>query len=145
MGSLYEAFPVSLLRSIGLTPKSKVADFIKNSGWNWPQELLSFAKEFKAATPPALMQHFHRQDCVAWLGSSSGDFSVKSAKKQVGNSGNIVEWFKLVWGKGHIPKFAFIFWLAIQGKLMAKDRLCRWGVANVSLFCVFWVLCGHEN
>ena len=45
----------------------------------------------------------------------------------------------MVWGKGCIPKLAFTLWLAVQGKLMTKDRLRKWGMQNVDLTCV---LCG---
>ena len=39
----------------------------------------------------------------------------------------------MVWGKGCIPKLAFTLWLAVEGKLITKDRLRKWGMQNVGL------------
>lgn len=61
---------------------------------------------------------------------------MKSAMKVLFYSTSEVTWHKLVWGKGSIPKFAFILWLAIKRKLMTSDRLSKWGIQNVSPMCV---------
>ena len=42
----------------------------------------------------------------------------------------MVSWWRLVWGTNHIPKHAFICWLAIKGRLLTKSRL---------VICVYYV------
>ncbi|XP_074271306.1 uncharacterized protein LOC141595239 [Silene latifolia] len=39
-----------------------------------------------------------------------------------------VPWHPVVWNRFNMPKHAFIGWLAIQGRLLTKDRLVRFGV-----------------
>ena len=68
---------------------------------------------------------------MRWLGSSTGMFSIKSAMRRIFPSGETVKWYKMIWGKGCIPKLAFTLWLVVQGKLMTKDRLRKWGMLNV--------------
>lgn len=35
---------------------------------------------------------------------------------------------KIVPNPGAIPKLAFIAWLAIQNRLLTKERLLKWGI-----------------
>ncbi|XP_074301556.1 uncharacterized protein LOC141632957 [Silene latifolia] len=39
-----------------------------------------------------------------------------------------VPWYPLIWNKVNSPKHAFIGWLAVQQKLMTKDRLLKYGI-----------------
>ncbi|KAI8569247.1 hypothetical protein RHMOL_Rhmol02G0263700 [Rhododendron molle] len=50
-----------------------------------------------------------------------------------------VGWWPMVWYKKHVPRWSFILWLAILGRLSTKDRLHKWGIINDS-FCV--LCCG---
>ena len=43
------------------------------------------------------------------IASSSGEFFVQYAMQKIYHQGNRVNWFKLVWGDGNIPKYAFIY------------------------------------
>ena len=56
------------------------------------------------------------------------------------NTINNKYWHKTIWFKEHIPRNAFISWLALRRRLPTKDRLRRWGL-NVSGTCV---LCNLE-
>ena len=47
-----------------------------------------------------------------------------------------MQWYTLVWGKGYIPGYAFILWLAVRHRLNTKARLRNWGI-DVSSTCVF--------
>lgn len=40
------------------------------------------------------------------------------------------DWCKVVWFNKHVPRWAFILWLAMQDKLNTLDRLLVWGVVN---------------
>ena len=52
------------------------------------------------------------------------------------NTINNKYWHKTIWFKEHIPRNAFISWLALRRRLPTKDRLRRWGL-NVFGTCVF--------
>ena len=114
-GPFYKVFPMSLLKDLGLYTGSLVVDFIHNDCWKWPQgrRLNSRVQEFKDATPLSLLHNLHREDHVKWLSSSTGLLSVKSVMRKLFSPGNNVSWYKIVWGNGHIPKFALAFWLAM--------------------------------
>ncbi|XP_020258390.1 uncharacterized protein LOC109834785 [Asparagus officinalis] len=43
-----------------------------------------------------------------------------------------VPWFNIVWGKLNYPKHSFVFWLAVQNRLLTQDRLLRRGVINAN-------------
>ena len=80
---------ISFLKCLGLSTKSKVADFIKNDSQNSQQgrRCNSQVNEFQDDAPPPLLQHLHREDHVDWLGSPTGDFFVRSAMKKLFSSG----------------------------------------------------------
>ncbi|XP_074270881.1 uncharacterized protein LOC141594791 [Silene latifolia] len=54
-----------------------------------------------------------------------------------------VEWRHVCWNRLNIPKTSFIYWAAVQGRLMTKDRLIRMGV-GVDHAC-FLCANGDEN
>ncbi|XP_009779248.1 uncharacterized protein LOC107791302 [Nicotiana tabacum] len=45
-----------------------------------------------------------------------------------------VHWRKLICNNGGMPKWTFILYMAILGKMNTRDRLARWGVTN-ELLC----------
>lgn len=49
-----------------------------------------------------------------------------STKQDLRNNWPKVEWKDVVWFKQFNPRHAFILWLAVQGKLMTKDRVAKW-------------------
>ena len=63
-------------------------------------------------------------------------FSCKSSWEALRYRSYEVDWDKLVWDAAIMPKHAFIFWLAIQDRLSAFDRLVKWGWQG-NLLCGF--------
>ncbi|XP_074265761.1 uncharacterized protein LOC141588205 [Silene latifolia] len=41
-----------------------------------------------------------------------------------------VTWYPLIWNASVVPKHAYIGWLAMQGRLLTKDRLGSFGIQN---------------
>ncbi|KAG5533435.1 hypothetical protein RHGRI_027563 [Rhododendron griersonianum] len=73
-------------------------------------------------------------DSVVWLLNAHG-FSIKSAWDNIREVKLDVTWWKVVWFKAHIPRWAIIQWLAVHGRLATKDRLQNWGLVPNTL-CV---------
>uniref|UniRef100_A0A1J3HF68 Reverse transcriptase zinc-binding domain-containing protein n=2 Tax=Noccaea caerulescens TaxID=107243 RepID=A0A1J3HF68_NOCCA len=80
-------------------------------------------------------------DVFLWKNSHDlppGNFSAAKTWKSLYPPLPLVSWHNSVWYKEHIPKHAFILWLAVQNRLVTRDRLRSWGL-NVSEVCL---LCG---
>lgn len=108
-------FPESLLKCLGLSLKSKVVEFIKDEERSWPRgrRHTTVVQEFQRATPNLLLQQLHREDHVRWNAFISGEFSVRSAMRKLYHAEETVAWYKLVWWKGYVPKYAFVLWLVL--------------------------------
>lgn len=63
-----------------------------------------------------------------WLPSPTGVYDARSAWEAVRTKFPVQPWAKVVWFKKNAPRWAFILWLAAQGKLNTKDRLHKWGM-----------------
>lgn len=68
-------------------------------------------------------------------GSFGPSFSSKTTWEHIRERSPTVYWSKVVWFKEHIPRNAFILWLALLWRLPTRDRLRRWGL-NVPPDCV---------
>jgi len=47
---------------------------------------------------------------------------------------DLIPWAKVVWETWSLPKYNFILWLAVKGKLCTRDRL---RFLDINLLCVF--------
>ncbi|XP_019239056.1 PREDICTED: uncharacterized protein LOC109219090 [Nicotiana attenuata] len=56
--------------------------------------------------------------------------TINSIYKMLRNEQQKMPWRKLVCNNGGMPKWIFILYMAILGKLNTRDRLARWGVTN---------------
>ncbi|KAI8528313.1 hypothetical protein RHMOL_Rhmol12G0140600 [Rhododendron molle] len=88
---------------------------------------------------PDLVPHEDQEDSVIWTLSTAGTYFTKSAWEALRSKAPDVGWWPMVWYKKHVPRWSFILWLAILGRLSTKDRLHKWGIINDS-FCV--LCCG---
>ncbi|KAL9685328.1 hypothetical protein QQ045_022776 [Rhodiola kirilowii] len=77
---------------------------------------------------------------VSWRGSGAG-FGVKDIYKMLRGPREVVDWLKLVWNSFNAPRDSINAWLAVQNKLLTRDRLGHWGVSG-SKSCA---LCGEED
>ncbi|KAI8567999.1 hypothetical protein RHMOL_Rhmol02G0164200 [Rhododendron molle] len=95
---------------------AKVSSIIHNGAWQWPRPRSAITKEIVSNFDPSLIPNVSVPDCVRWTLCKYG-FS------------------------HHVPRWAFIEWLALLGRLSTKDRLYSWGVVSDQR-CV---LCQVEN
>ncbi|KAL9659064.1 hypothetical protein QQ045_018630 [Rhodiola kirilowii] len=62
-----------------------------------------------------------------WRGQGEG-FEVKDTYNMLTVHKEPVEWHKLVWNDFKAPRDSMNAWLAVQNKLMMRDRLSKWGL-----------------
>ncbi|XP_070037185.1 uncharacterized protein [Nicotiana tomentosiformis] len=58
------------------------------------------------------------------------NLSIKNLHMMLRGEEHKMPWRKFVCNNGGVPKWIFILYLAIIGKLSTRDRLARWGVTN---------------
>lgn len=95
----------------------------------------SFMVKLTSISPP---NDAKGDDIFLWrrLNGSFGQFfSSKETWEQLRSRSPLVPWFKAVWFKESVPRYSFITWLAMLGRLPTKDRLRSWGL-NVPAQCV---------
>ncbi|KAL2929855.1 hypothetical protein RDABS01_035265 [Bienertia sinuspersici] len=84
-------------------------------------------------------------DTADWWPPSGQGFKIGKIYHKIksrGNKENRVKWASMVWNRTSIPKHCFIWWLAVQKRLMVKRRLFKYGVSS-DPWCA---LCGtHEE
>ncbi|XP_020266060.1 uncharacterized protein LOC109841507 [Asparagus officinalis] len=62
----------------------------------------------------------------------SENVQVSSVYRKLVQPAHIVSWNGTVWGGFHYPKHSFILWLAIQSRLLTKERLCRMRILDAN-------------
>lgn len=80
-------------------------------------------------TPTDFLPSPSKCDRVIWTLSKVGKFMVKSAWEGVTHKNPIQDWHSIVWFSQGAPRWSFIEWLAIWGKLSTCDRLLSWGLS----------------
>ncbi|CAM8935518.1 unnamed protein product [Rhodiola kirilowii] len=77
---------------------------------------------------------------ASWRGSGDG-FCVNDTYNTLSAPCESVDWHKMVWNSFNAPRDSFHAWVAVQNKLLTRDRLGQWGILGSSS-CV---LCGTEE
>ncbi|XP_074271538.1 uncharacterized protein LOC141595469 [Silene latifolia] len=68
-----------------------------------------------------------------WL-ATPGKYTTASGYQWLQGSQAKVSWIHTIWNKHITPKHSFIGWLAVQHRLLTKDRLLRFGL-NIDGYC----------
>ena len=77
-------------------------------------------------------------DVALWKqseGKYQAVFKTKQTWELIRKEDPPVQWWKSIWYRHHIPKYAFLHWLAIQNRLSTGDRMLTWNV-GVNPSCV---------
>lgn len=77
-------------------------------------------------------------DRVVWTLSADGLFSVKTAWEACRHRKPFQPWHGIIWFTQEVPRWSYIAWLAVWGRLANRDRLGSWGLS----FTPQCVLCG---
>lgn len=144
LSPLCQEFTDEGLKSLRMAAKATVDQLWDKGEWQWPdgRKYTKEIQRLRQNTPKELVLNPGRKDGVYWTAEKSGIFSVKSAVEKIRGQGQKVYWYKLVWGKGYIPRYAMILWLLCIRRLNTKDRLEKWRVRIIEEECV---LCQAEK
>lgn len=112
---------------------AKGCSIISNGVWSWPSSRSTTVLE--VIDQCSVFPDVSVEDKLVWL-PTNGSFSIQSAWNCFMGPIPKVDWVSLVWYKGHIPKVAFISWLAVRGGLVTQETLSQWRIIE-STSCVF--------
>ncbi|XP_074300723.1 uncharacterized protein LOC141632032 [Silene latifolia] len=70
-----------------------------------------------------------------------GSYLVSNGYKWLMGQQHHVTWYPLIWNKTMLPRHAFIGWLIVQGRLMTRDRLFKFGITT-DMVCA---ICSSHN
>lgn len=140
------AGPRSLLDTLGLRAVSslesnlmaKICSIIQNGSW--------FCGTSNDLTIIRLREIcaniiIHNHDRILWDGTPSNSIKIGVIWDGIRRSGAFPSWHNFVWNKFRVPKFSFTTWLAVQERLLTKDRMVRFRM-NIDNCCA---LCGTDN
>ena len=80
----------------------------------------------------------HEEDVSLWVnekGSYKRSFSSSETWEVIRERHQLCHWHNAVWFKYATPKYSFILWTALKGRLPTGDRMRQWG-GNVNISCV---------
>ena len=135
LGPIYTVMGDTALFETGLSRYATVSTLIRNGRWRWPwtssPDQLVLKQVVDSLPPPDIRAH----DQIHWDPSNSGKFSINSPWECIRTRKESVDWDKLIWFAGRIPKTAFCLWLAIRSRLGTQDRLHYAGSNLNCLLC----------
>ena len=106
----------------------------QNGVWTWPIANSPDLLILKESIPSTLMPRCEHRDSLQWRPTLSGFFSTSATWQVLRSPHPKVDWHRLVWFSGNIPKAAFMLWLAIRKRLGTQDRLLN-PAPTGCLFC----------
>ncbi|XP_074315604.1 uncharacterized protein LOC141651806 [Silene latifolia] len=92
-----------------------------SSSWTW-RKLCQVKDQFKHAY------------CNGQWRTNAGRYTISEGYSWLQGVQATVPWHPIIWNRFNVPKHSFIGWLAIQGRLMTKDRLVPFGVIQDSTY-----------
>lgn len=81
---------------------------------------------------------YQDEDIVLWKhaeGKYMGNFSTSKTWEQIREKKPACDWSKGVWFSQSTPKFSFLMWVAIKGRLQTTDRMQIWNT-SINTTCV---------
>ena len=106
--------------------KTKVADLVVNSNWNWPYSWNNRFGEIMDIQVPLIVNGLN--DKAVWINKKGKEknFCVNEVWKAMKVSSPKVIWYNHVWFSQCVPRHSFILWMAVKGRLKTQDRISRW-------------------
>ena len=121
-----------------------MAEIIANNTWAWPVANSPDLLVVKNSIPVNLIPRSQHKDTVTWALTSSGFFTTNSAWMAIRASLPTAPWADFLWFSGHIPRTAFILWLAFRKRLDTQDRLFH-PIPNINCLFCGTVLESHDH
>ncbi|XP_074363236.1 uncharacterized protein LOC141703695 [Apium graveolens] len=70
------------------------------------------------------------RDEILWESQQGKEVNISKIWNSIRRIGQPPPWISAVWSIFSIPKNSFFFWLAIQDRLLTKERMSRFGMYN---------------
>lgn len=120
-----------------------VNDLFNSDGTGWDYPLIYEAFPIEVARKISSI-HINpggdQEDCIRWLHSKDGSFSVKSgywvaknlkdvSSSKTSSSSNSSDQWKWIWQLRLPPKFRYFAWKCMRGILPSKSNLCKRGIS----------------
>lgn len=109
------------LASTGIPCQTKVSTIIEGDQW----KILAENQIFKTIWSwiPFYSPNPHKEDQVVWEPKANNSFSIASAWEHIKGHSPTYDFHSIIWQKEHIPRHAFVLWLASKRRLKTMDRL----------------------
>lgn len=131
LGPLIDITGANGPRVTGIPRMAKVAQSIQGNNWILPRGRHPIIVLLKVCLPSVSLLTPFSADEFLWKNSASSDpsqFSSSLTWSALHPGNGLVEWCKVVWFHGNIPKYSFILWLVMRDRLTTRDRLICWGL-----------------
>lgn len=122
-GPLHDLFSSRTIASTRLPLDAKVSEIISNGAWNFPNGDTELDDLWPTIN---FLPRIHCKDELLW--NNSPKFTIKAVWEAIRARGTASALHHSFWFKDHIPRHAFIHWLACYGRLQTTDRLVSWGI-----------------
>ncbi|KAL0292675.1 UNVERIFIED_CONTAM: putative ribonuclease H protein [Sesamum angustifolium] len=127
LGTLIRRFPSGPSRT-NIPIAAKLSAVIVDGDWSWPP-----ITDMECIEILHLLPNIHNgNDSILWRG---GEFTTTVAYGIFRTPGPIVGWYPLLSGPCKIPRFSFVLWLAILGKLSTMDKPWLSHLGGVCVLC----------
>lgn len=107
-GPLIERFGNRFIYASGIKRNAKVKAIIEDNRWKWP---LTYYRKFRDIKVVMNDHLIGGRDCIWWLPSPKGNFSIKSTLNELRSKEGEINWASFIWYKKFIPRHAIILWL----------------------------------
>nr|GEW78709.1 hypothetical protein [Tanacetum cinerariifolium] len=117
----------------GFNLACRVADFMVNGVWNWPQTWTLKVPDIAFIIAPNL--DHNKRDLIQWMSKNGrlSMFSVSKAWEDLRPRGFKVRWTRVVWYSHCISSHAFHLWLTLRWSLKTQDKLRQGDVGTADL------------
>ncbi|GAV90734.1 LOW QUALITY PROTEIN: zf-RVT domain-containing protein, partial [Cephalotus follicularis] len=135
--SLVDRYGESVIQESGLQRNARLSSVIKEGEWDWP---INFPDFIDISNLTSGLSLSNTSDRIHWM-KKGGTFTIRDTCNVINMQGSEVEWWKIAWFPGSIPKHCFCVWLTFEAH-RTLDKLVRWGVVSTSNCCFG---CGQEE
>ncbi|XP_058216995.1 uncharacterized protein LOC131327886 [Rhododendron vialii] len=133
--ALYKRFGETMVAHRGRALQAEVSSIIDEGVWKWPRQRNRAIMEIMRETPDGFLPSPSVSDTVIWTLTADGKYSAKSAWEACRHQNPVQPWHAIVWFGYGVPRWSFIEWQTVLGRLPSGDRLVSWGMV-VSPQCV---------
>ncbi|XP_050219091.1 uncharacterized protein LOC126669623 [Mercurialis annua] len=128
--SITYRFPGIDIKGSDIKKYVKVCSLWRNDTWVLPDLLDDVTNDAWDYIRANIKIRSNIEDQVCSRARADGKFNISSVWRKLVPERDRVQWGKIIWSSGNIPRYSFITWMALIGRLVTKDKLRKWNVIN---------------